>query len=160
MNLARDFVSLMTGGKPPVTDFEKSMQKYLQDIIAKGGLGLSPEQISARWGQMTEEMKPYFNRMRERSDVDAARRGIFSSGIAAKTYRDIGTTEAKSYQKMLQDLMWRNEQAKLASLMQALGMGSGMATNYGNLMRGYQAQNQQAMMGLLPQLVQLGLLAF
>ena len=140
--------SLMGGSGDHRTGFEKNIAGKLQGIIGQGGVGFTQPQLKQRAGYLREEAKPAWNQVRSKTDANLAGRGIWNSGLAYTKHRDIDVAQAKSFEKLMSDLEMWNEERKQNTLMQALGLGAGVASSQGGMKRFGQAQDQNAFMGM------------
>lgn len=134
------------------TGFERNIENKLQGIINQGGVGLDPQQINSRYRQMMEQLAPMFRAQTEGLNRNAAGRGIWNSGVALEQGQQLGQSQMGQMQNMLQNLTQWNEEQKLNTLMQALGMGTNVAGRSGDIRRGMKAGNQGSYMDMFGQL--------
>jgi len=106
------------------TAFERSIESKLTGIIDQGGLGLQPGQLETRYQQMYQQLLPMFRGQQEALTANQAGRGIYKSGVGLEQSQQLGRQQSQQMANMLQNLQQWNEEQKMASLMQALGMGA------------------------------------
>lgn len=135
-------IDMFSGQGDQRTAAERSIQNKLMSIIGQGGVGLSQKQLGSRYQQMIEQLRPMFKAQQEGLDTEAAGRGIYKSGVALAKKGELAGAQDKQMANILQNLTQWNEEMKLNTLMQALGMGADVAGRYGDISRLSGAQNQ------------------
>ena len=132
----------MFGEQDQRTGFERGIEAKLKGIIDQGGLGLNPGQLNTRYQQMYQQLLPMFRGQQESLTANQAGRGIYKSGVGLQQSQQLGQQQSQQMVNLLQNLQQWNEEQKMNSLMQALGMGAQVGGRAGDIQRFSQAQNQ------------------
>lgn len=132
------------------------LQRYLGELIGQGGVGLSPEQLDVQFRGIEQQLQPAFNAQLQRIDEQAARRGVFRSGIPLGQAQQTQLKQSQQLGQIRTNLDIQNEKMRNQSLLTALQMLQNLESDIANrelYMKALQdlkdAQNQQGFQDLL-----------
>lgn len=134
------------------------LRRELEGIIGEGGVGLSPEQLDVQFRGVEQQLQPTFSAQIERIDEQAARRGVFRSGIPLAQAQKTQRQQAQQLGNIRSQMETENQRAKNRTLLTALSMLQALESDLANrelylqaLDELKKAQDQKAYFGLLGQ---------
>lgn len=108
------------------------LQRELEGIIGEGGVGLSPEQLDVQFRGIEQQLQPQFNTQLQRIDEQAARRGVFRSGIPLAQAQKTQRQQAQHLGNIRTQLTTENERQKNQTLLTALNMLQALESDLAN----------------------------
>lgn len=132
------------------------LQRQLQDIIGQGGVGLSPEQLDTQFRGIQQQLQPTFNAQIQQIDEQAARRGVFRSGIPIQKAQETRLKQSQQLGQIRTSIDIQNEKMRSQTLLAALQMLQNLESDISNRQLYLQAledlkdaQNQEGLQSLL-----------
>lgn len=146
------------------SDIALELQRNLEDIIGQGGVGLSQEQLDVQFRGIEQSLRPQFQEQIQRIDEQAARRGVFRSGIPLEQAQQTQRQQSQQLANVRIQMQTENERLKNQTLLTALQMLQSLEADMASriaFMRALQqqkeAQNQAGFQNLLGQGLSFGL---
>ncbi|MFZ5906265.1 MAG: hypothetical protein ACOYVJ_02500 [Nitrospirota bacterium] len=128
--------SIFGGNKSTeLSPFEKQMQAQIQNYIARGGIGLTNEQLAEEYQAYKEPLMRDIEGLRATGRESLAGRGLLRSGAANRMESRLAQTAFQELSNKWRLLQAENRRRKQESLMQLLGLGTGLAAQYGQARR-------------------------
>lgn len=108
------------------------LQRELEGIIGEGGVGLSPEQLDVQFRGVEQQLQPQFNTQIQRIDEQAARRGVFRSGIPLRQAQQTQRQQSQQLANIRTTMETENERRKNETLLTALSMLQSLESDMAN----------------------------
>ena len=108
------------------------LRRELEGIIGEGGVGLSPEQLDVQFRGVEQQLQPQFSAQIERIDEQAARRGVFRSGIPLAQAQKTQRQQAQQLGNIRVQMETENQRAKNQTLLTALNMLQALESDLAN----------------------------
>lgn len=110
-------------GINPSQDMDSLIKQNLQDRLNGQGGPYTPEMMSMLKGKLFDEVQGQIKRGEQNLYSDAARRGIFRSGVTSKAVRDVQNEGIRAYSSGVRDLIIKKMMADYEDKQKAMDLG-------------------------------------